>query len=96
MPLPPGVLFRSEGRSERQINRRVGAAAAVFQLLYRYVVAKRELKQKAKISIYRSIFIPLTTYGHGLWFMNERTRRQIQAPERILLWRVALVIGGEP
>ncbi|TWW58331.1 hypothetical protein D4764_07G0010500 [Takifugu flavidus] len=59
-----GVLFTSEGRMEQDINRRTGAASAVMRTLHRSVVVKRELSQKAKLSIYRSIFVPTLTYGH--------------------------------
>ncbi|TWW59969.1 hypothetical protein D4764_05G0000590 [Takifugu flavidus] len=54
-----GVLFTSEGRMEREIDRRS-------------VVVKRELSRKAKLSIYRSIFVPTLTYGHELWVMTKR------------------------
>ena len=59
-----GVWFTSEGMMEREMNRRVGAAGAVLHVLHRTVVTKRELSQKAKLSIYRSIFVPTLTYGH--------------------------------
>ncbi|TWW78198.1 hypothetical protein D4764_11G0003190 [Takifugu flavidus] len=36
-----GVLFTSEGRMEREINRRIGAASAVMRTLHRSVVVKR-------------------------------------------------------
>ena len=65
-----GVLFASEGTMEREIGRRIGAAGAVLRSLYRTVVTKRELSRKAKLSIYRSIFVPILTYGH------EQARRQ--------------------
>ena len=43
-----GVLFTSEGKMEREIDRRIGAAAAVMRLLYRSVMVKRvEPKGKA-------------------------------------------------
>ncbi|TWW54739.1 hypothetical protein D4764_0188490 [Takifugu flavidus] len=38
-----GVLFTSEGRMEREIDRRIGAASAVMRTLHRSVVVKREL-----------------------------------------------------
>ena len=38
-----GFLFTSEGRLERETDRRIGAAAAVMRSLYRSVVVKREL-----------------------------------------------------
>ncbi|KAK3568156.1 hypothetical protein QTP86_032700 [Hemibagrus guttatus] len=46
------VLFTSEGRMEREIDRRIGAAAAVMRSMYRSVVVKKELSRKAKLSIY--------------------------------------------
>ncbi|KAI3360386.1 hypothetical protein L3Q82_002298 [Scortum barcoo] len=71
-----GVLFTSEGKIEREIDRRIGAASAeVMRSVYRtVVVVKKELSRKAKLSIYRSIYVPTLTYGHELWVMTERTR----------------------
>ena len=84
-----GVLFTSEGRTEKEISRRIGAAGAVLQSLYRTVVTKRELSQKAKLSVYRAIFAPTLTYGHEVWVMTERIRSRIQAAEMSFLRRVA-------
>ncbi|TWW56333.1 hypothetical protein D4764_08G0003200 [Takifugu flavidus] len=84
-----GVLFTSEGRMEQEIDRRIGAASAVMRTLHRSVVVKRELSRKAKLSIYRSIFVPTLTYGHELWVMTERTRSRVQAAEMSFLRRVA-------
>ncbi|KAI3364208.1 hypothetical protein L3Q82_010807 [Scortum barcoo] len=69
-----GVLFTSEGKMEREIDRRIGAASAVMRSVYWTVVVKKELSRKAKLSIYRSIYVPTLTYGHELWVMTERTR----------------------
>ncbi|TWW64134.1 hypothetical protein D4764_03G0011420 [Takifugu flavidus] len=84
-----GVLFMSEGRMEQEIYRWIGATSAVMRTLHRSVVVKRELSQKAKLSIYRSIFVPTLTYGHELWVMTERTRSRVQAAEMSFLRRVA-------
>ena len=59
-----GVLFTSEGRMEREIDGRIGAASAVLRALRRSVVVKKELSQKAKLCIYWSIYVPILTYGH--------------------------------
>ncbi|TKS65587.1 NLR family CARD domain-containing protein 3 CARD15-like protein [Collichthys lucidus] len=58
----PGVLFTSEGRMEREIDRRISAASAVMQTLHRSVVVKEEMSQKVKLSIYQSIYVPTLTY----------------------------------
>ncbi|KAK3516631.1 hypothetical protein QTP70_022033 [Hemibagrus guttatus] len=84
-----GVLFTSEGRMDREIDRRIGAAAAVMRSMYRSVVVKKELSRKAKLSIYQSIYVPTLTYGHELWVMTERVRSRIQAAEKSFLRRVA-------
>ncbi|KAK3533908.1 hypothetical protein QTP70_034895, partial [Hemibagrus guttatus] len=84
-----GVLFTSEGRMDREIDRRIGAAAAVMRSMYRSVVVKKELSQKAKLSIYQSIYAPTLTYGHELWVMTERVRSRIQAAKMSFLRRVA-------
>ncbi|KAI3362481.1 hypothetical protein L3Q82_012769 [Scortum barcoo] len=50
-----GVLFTSEGKMKREIDRRIGAASAVMRSVYRTVVVKKELSRKAKLSIYWSV-----------------------------------------
>ena len=44
-----GVLFTSEGKMERKIDRLIGAASAVMQALHRSIVVKKELSRKAKL-----------------------------------------------
>ena len=56
------VLFTSEVRMECEIDRQIGAAAAVMRLLYWSVMVKKELSRKAKLLIYRSIYVPILTY----------------------------------
>ncbi|KAI3354848.1 hypothetical protein L3Q82_004546 [Scortum barcoo] len=84
-----GVLFTSEGKIEREIDRRIGAASAVMRSVYRTVVVKKELSRKAKLSIYLVNLRSTLTYGHELWVMTERTRSRIQAAEMSFLRRVA-------
>ncbi|KAI3353494.1 hypothetical protein L3Q82_019285 [Scortum barcoo] len=44
----------------------------VMRSVYQTVVVKKELSRKAKLSIYRSIYVPTLTYGHELWYGNDR------------------------
>ena len=86
-----GVLFTSErkGKTEKEISRRIGAAGAVLQSLNRTVVKKKELSRKAKLSVFRAIFVPTLTYGHEVWVMTESIRSRVQAAEMGFLRRVA-------
>ncbi|KAI3377606.1 hypothetical protein L3Q82_008432 [Scortum barcoo] len=52
------VLFTSEGKMEQEMDRGTGAASAVLRTLMLSIVVKRELSQKAKLSIYWSIYVP--------------------------------------
>jgi len=52
-------------------------------------VVKRELRQKAKLLIYWSVFVPTLTCGHEFWLVIEGKRSQIQVAETGFLWRVA-------
>ena len=76
-----GVLFTSEGIMEREIGRRIGAAAAVMRTLRQSVMGK--------ISIYQSLYVLTLTYGHELWVVTKRMRSQVQRAEMSFLRRVA-------
>ena len=64
----------------------IGAASAVIQTLYPSVVVKTELSQKARLSAYRSIFVPTLTCGPDLWVETKRIRWQIQVAEMYFLF----------
>ena len=74
---------------ERELDRRIGASGAVRCSLFRTVVTKREWSQKAKLWVYRSIFVPTFTYGQEGWVWTESTRSRIKAAEMSFLRRVA-------
>ena len=54
-----------------------------------YVCFTAPLSCKAKLSIYRLIFVPFLPYGHEGWVMTQRTRLRVQATEMGFLRRVA-------
>ena len=59
-----GVSFTSDGRQNSELDIRIGKASAVLRQLHRSVVLKRELCTKAKLSIFRSVYVPILTYDH--------------------------------
>ncbi|KAK3574685.1 hypothetical protein QTP86_012819 [Hemibagrus guttatus] len=90
------VLFTSEGRMDREIDRRIGAASAVMRSMYRSVVVKKELSRKAKLSIYQSIYAPTLTYGHELWVMTERDSMDLGQYIILFICAVNAVVLGCP
>lgn len=55
-------VFTIEERGEQEIDRQIGAAAAVMQTLYRYMM-KREVDMKEKLRIYQ-LMKPKLNHGH--------------------------------
>ncbi|MHB9337741.1 RNA-directed DNA polymerase, partial [Fusobacterium pseudoperiodonticum] len=84
-----GITFTSDGKSDGELDARIGGAGAVLHQLRRSVVIKRELGVKAKLAIFNSVFIPILTYGHEFWIMTERMRSRVQAAEMGFLRSVA-------
>ena len=74
-----GVAFTSDGRQDEELDTRIGKASEVMRALHYSVVMKRELPKKAKLSIFKAVFVPILTYGHESWVMTERMRSQVQA-----------------
>ena len=43
-----GILFTSEGKMEHEVDRRIGAASAVMQVLYQTIVVKKEERAESE------------------------------------------------
>ena len=72
-----GVTFSSDGRQDNELNTCIGKASAAMRQLYHSVVLKRELCTKAEFSVFRSVFVPIFTYGHECWVMTEIVRSRV-------------------
>ena len=65
-----GVAFTSDGRQDQAVDIRIGKASAVMRALNFSVVMKRELLKKTKLSILKTVFVAILTYGHESWAMT--------------------------
>ena len=83
-----GVTFLSVGRQDNELDTRIGKVSAVMRQFSRSVLLKRELCTKANLSVFRSVFVPILTYGHDCWEMTKRVRSQVQAAEMSFLRKV--------
>lgn len=72
-----------------ETGRPICAAAAVVWSLYWPVMVKKEQIPKVKLSIHRSIHVPILTYGQELCDVTERARCWIQVKEKSFFCRVA-------
>ena len=46
------------------------------------------MSKKAMLSLFKTVFVPILTYGHESWVMTERVRSQVQASEMKFLRRI--------
>ncbi|CAM1332352.1 Uncharacterised protein r2_g4147 [Pycnogonum litorale] len=84
-----GVVFTSDGKQDIELDTRIAAAGVVMRQLQRSVLLSRELGVKAKLAVFKSVFVPILTYGHEPWVMTERTRSRIEAAEMAFLRRIS-------
>ena len=56
-----GVAFTSDRRQDEELDTRIGKASAVIRALHYSVVMKREWSKKAKLSIFKAVFVPILT-----------------------------------
>ena len=56
----------TEGQDE-ELDARIGKASAVMRALHYSVVIKQKVSKKAKLLIFRTVFIPILTCGHESW-----------------------------
>ena len=76
-----GVTFTSDRRQDKELKTGICKANAVTWALHYSVVMKWELLKKTKVSIFKTIFIPILNYDHESWEMTKRVRSQAQASE---------------
>ena len=66
---------------DEELDTRIGKASGVMRALHDLVVTKRELSKKAKLSIFKTVIVPILTYVHESWIITERVRSQLPASE---------------
>ena len=69
-----------------EIDTRIGKANQVLRESYRSMVSKMGLSNTSKLSVFKSVFVPIFTCGHKSCVMIERS--QVQAAVMGFLLRV--------
>ena len=62
-----------------------------MQSLRYSIVMKRDSSKKAKLSIFKTVFVPILTYGYESWVMTERVQLKMQASDIKFLRRIEVV-----
>ena len=67
-----GVALTSEGMQDKELDTQIGKITAVMRALHFSIVIKRELWIKAKLSIFKTVFVSILTIHTALAKANGR------------------------
>ena len=68
-------------RRNEEIDTRIRKANALVREIHLSAVTKRELSNNAKLSVFKSVFVPILTYGHDFRLITERILSPVQVTE---------------
>ena len=74
------VAFTSDGRQVEELDTRIGKVSAAMQALHYSVIMKHKFSKKAKLSIFKVVFVPILTYGQEFWVMTEKRDHKRKRP----------------
>lgn len=83
-----GVLIQREGNMEEEINERLSSAAKIYHALSKTFLAKREIANTTKTTVYKTIFRPILTFGGETWNLTNNIKSRVQAMEMKFLRRI--------
>lgn len=83
-----GTIIDSKGSQEKEINARIESASRVFHSLKNVLIGKKEVSRKAKMSIYKTVFLPTLTFGSESWTLSNKLKSRIQSMEMKYLRKV--------
>ena len=75
----------NDGRQDQELDVRSSNPSAIMRALRHLVVLKQKAIEKTKLFEFKSIFVPIFTYGNESWVMNNRVRSQMLAHKKRFL-----------
>ena len=83
-----GVIVDSNGNQEAALNERIEKAIKVYCALNNRFIYKKEISRKTKMSVYKTVYRPVLTYGCEMWVLSKSQKIKIQTAEMKYLRRV--------
>lgn len=83
-----GVIIDREGNMEDEIGERIQSATKVYHGLSSAFLGRKEIGNKTKMAVHRTIFRPILTYGSESWVLSQRDKSKIQAIDMKFLRKI--------
>ena len=97
-----GVVFISDGSQNKRIDTRIGKANAVLRELYHSVATKRKILKTAKVSVFKSVFVPILTCSHEslvnakiIAYCQKNKRQRWYICEEFSVWHFVTMSTGQ-
>src|SRR5699024_3306636 len=83
-----GIQIEDNGGQDMEINNRIEKALKVYHLMNKNFINRKEISQKTKTSVFKTIYRPILTFGCESWVLTKAQKSKIQATEMKFLRRI--------
>ena len=83
-----GTIFSRNGKIGQEIKNRIAQTTRTFNQINQTIINKREIQQKTKMQIYKTIYLPTLMYGCETWPRTKKADSKITSIEMKYLRRV--------
>ncbi|KAI4459519.1 myb/sant-like dna-binding domain [Holotrichia oblita] len=83
-----GILIDETGKQEAEISNRIEKTIKLYYTMNKRFISRREISNKTKMQVYKTIYRPTLTYGCESWVLTDSQKSRIQATEMKYLRRV--------
>lgn len=80
-----GSLFSSDGKVDKDVLKRKSKAREVLAAMYQTIAQKKEVGDKAKLLVYKQVYLPTLLYGSEAWPLSVERLRMVRGPEMAFL-----------
>ena len=74
-----GVKICKNGSIEHELNDRITSAANTYHVLRKQFLNRNRISRNTKMTVYRTIFRPVLTYGSESWTLTNTNKSRLQA-----------------
>lgn len=76
-----GTTINSKGNLDDELNERIQTANRVYYSLQKKFLGHKQISQTTKISVYKTVYLPILLHGGENWVLTEKQERRLQAIE---------------
>lgn len=80
-----GVSIDKRGNQEGELNDRIEKTSKLYHAMNNNFIRKREIAEKTKMMVYKTVIRPVLTYGCETWTTTLREKSRLQAMEMKIL-----------